>query len=114
MSLRSDVGNLLKTLKDEYHKVEFSDKILDIVSVTGVILFLIGLFAVDLQHQFNILNIIFIMYPLFIGGTAATFRMKRRDKQEDTPKLLKEWLTIMGTYLLIIFITIIVALVLLK
>ena len=114
MSLRGEFANMWETLKEEYKKVEFSDKILDLVSIAGVVLFLAGLVILDLQHQFNVINIIFIMYPLFLSGMTAAFRMKRRDKPEETPKLLKEWLIIMGVYLVIVFITIILAIVIIN
>ena len=53
-----------------------------------------------------------MLYPLAVGGLAAAFRMKRRDKPEETENLFKEWLIVMGTITGIGLILIIIAFIL--
>jgi hypothetical protein len=97
MSGRQSIGETLRSVRKEMSKFEFSDKILDLISIVGVTLFIISFISIFLTDKFNIVNIVFMLYPLAVGGLAAAFRMKRRDKPEDTQKMFKEWLIIMGS-----------------
>jgi hypothetical protein len=109
MSSRQNIGESFRTIRKEIGKFEFSDKILDLISFIGVALFIISFISVFLTDKFNIVNIVFMLYPLGVGGLAAAFRMKRRDKPEETPKMFKEWLIIMGTITAISILIIIIA-----
>jgi len=97
MNIRQNVVKTLKTVKEEYGKVDFGDKILDLISIVGIVLFLVSFVSVFLSRIFNAVNIVFILYPLGLAGIAASFRMKKRDKPEETEKLFKEWVWIFGT-----------------
>ncbi len=97
MNIRQNVVKTLKTVKEEYGKVDFEDKILDLISIVGIVLFLISFVSVFLSKIFNAVNIVFILYPLGLAGIAASFRMKKRDKPEEAEKLFKEWVWIFGT-----------------
>ncbi|MCE7748744.1 MAG: hypothetical protein GPJ51_10120 [Candidatus Heimdallarchaeota archaeon] len=97
MNIRQNVVKTLKTVKEEYGKVDFGDKILDLISIVGIVLFLVSFVSVFLSRIFNAVNIVFILYPLGLAGIAASFRMKKRDKPEEAEKLFKEWVWIFGT-----------------
>lgn len=97
MNIRQNVVKTLKTVKEEYGKVDFGDKILDLISIVGLVLFLVSFVSVFLSRIFNAVNIVFILYPLGLAGIAASFRMKKRDKPEEAEKLFKEWVWIFGT-----------------
>lgn len=107
MNIRQNVVKTLKTVKEEYGKVDFGDKILDLISIVGIVLFLVSFVSVFLSRIFNAVNIVFILYPLGLAGIAASFRMKKRDKPEETGKLFKEWVWIFGTITVISVIIII-------
>ncbi|MHA2256319.1 MAG: hypothetical protein ACXAAM_09615 [Candidatus Heimdallarchaeaceae archaeon] len=92
MSSRQNIGESFRSIRKEIGKFEFSDKI-----------------SVFLSDKFNIVNIVFMLYPLAVGGLAAAFRMKRRDKPEETPKMFREWLIVMGSITAIGIIVIIIA-----
>jgi hypothetical protein len=109
MSSRQSIGETLRSVRQEIKKVEFSDKILDLISIVGVALFIISFISVFLSEKFNIVNIVFLLYPLAVGGLAAAFRMKRRDKPEDTPKMFREWLIVMSIITFIGILMIIIA-----
>ena len=109
MSSRQSIGETFRSVRQEIKKVEFSDKILDLISIIGVVLFIVSFISVFLTNKFNIVNIVFLLYPLAVGGLAAAFRMKRRDKPEDTPKMFREWLIIMGVITVIAILMIIIA-----
>ncbi|MCG3220821.1 MAG: hypothetical protein H7641_05515, partial [Candidatus Heimdallarchaeota archaeon] len=104
-----NIGETLRSVRREIRKFEFSDKVLDLISIIGVVLFMISFISVFLSKKFNIVNIVFMLYPLAVGGLAAAFRMKRRDKPEETPKMFREWLIIMGSITAIGLIMIIIA-----
>ena len=97
MSIRKNIGETFKSIKNEFKKFEFSDIVLDIIAIAGFVLFLVALVSVFLASKFNTVNIVFILYPLGIAGSAAAFRMRRREKPEETPKLFKDWLIVVGT-----------------
>ena len=98
MSMRQTIGNTFKSIRDEYKKVDFGDKILDLISIIGSALFIVAFISVFLGDKaFNAVNIVFLLYPLGLAGIAASFRMRKRDKPEDAGKMFKEWVWIMGT-----------------
>ena len=107
MSLRQNIGETFRTIRKEYAKTEFSEKILDLISISGVVLFLIAFLAVFFSSKFNVANIIFLLYPLGIAGVSAAFRMRKRDRPEDNEKLFKDWIWIIGTFTVIAIISII-------
>lgn len=112
MSIRETLGETFRSIKKEYKKVDSVDKILDVISLTGLVLFFISLLSVFIGKNFNSLNIPLIIYPLGIGGIATALRMKKRDNQEDVGSLFKEWLIITGTLTAIIIVILIIALIL--
>ncbi|MCG3260693.1 MAG: hypothetical protein H7644_13155 [Candidatus Heimdallarchaeota archaeon] len=112
MSIRQNVVKTLKTVKEEYGKVDFGDKLLDLISIVGIVLFLASFISVFLSRVFNAVNIVFMLYPLGLAGIAASFRMKKRDKPEEAEKLFKEWVWIFGTFTVISIIIIILGFVL--
>ena len=109
MSSRQNIGETLRSIRKEVGQFEFSDKVLDLISIIGVVLFIISFISIFLTDKFNIVNIVFMLYPLAVGGLAAAFRMKRRDKPEETENMFKEWLIIMGTITVISILIIIIA-----
>ncbi len=110
MSIRQTIGKTFKSIREEYGKTEFGDKILDLISITGAVLFVVSFISVWLGDKaFNAVNIVFMLYPLGLAGIASSFRMKRRDKPEDTGKMFKEWTWIMGILTLICVIIVILA-----
>ena len=110
MSIRQTIGKTFKTIKDEYGKTEFGDKILDLISIVGAVLFIISFIVIFLGDKaFNAVNIVFMLYPLGLAGIASSFRMKKRDKPEEAGKMFKEWTWIMGTLTLISVLVIILA-----
>ena len=113
MSIRENIGKTLTSAKDEYGKVDFGDKILDLISIVGAVLFLISFISVFISSKWNVVNIVFILYPLSVGGVAASLRMKKREKPEETGNIFKEWLWIMGGVTFIALLIIILAVVLL-
>ena len=112
MSIRQNVVKTIKTVKEEYRKVDFGDKLLDLISIVGIVLFLVSFVSVFLSRVFNAANIVFMLYPLGLAGVAASFRMKKRDRPEDAEKLFKEWVWIFGTITVISIIVIIIGFVL--
>ena len=112
MSIRETLRETFSAIKKEYSKVDSADKILDVISITGLILFFISLFSVFIGSNFNSLNIPLLLFPLGIGGIATALRMKKRDNPEESGSLFKEWLILTGTLTAIIIIIIIIALVL--
>ena len=112
MSIRETLGETFGAIKKEYKKVDTVDKILDVISLTGLVLFFISLISVFIGSDFNSLNIPLILYPLGIGGIATTLRMKKRDHPEESGSLFKEWLILTSVLTAIIIVIIIVALVL--
>lgn len=112
MSIRETLGETFRSIKKEYKKVDSVDKILDVISLTGLVLFFISLLSVFIGKNFNSLNIPLIIYPLGIGGIATALRMKKRDNPEDVGSLFKEWLIITSTLTAIIIVILIIALVL--
>ncbi|MFW9853067.1 MAG: hypothetical protein ACFFDS_08995 [Candidatus Thorarchaeota archaeon] len=97
MSLRQTIEETFKSIKNEFKKFEFSDVVLDLIAIAGFVLFLVALVSVFLASKFNTVNIVFILYPLGVAGSAAAFRMRRREKPEETPKLFRDWLIVIGT-----------------
>lgn len=112
MSLRDNLGSTFRSVKEEFKKFEFSDIVLDLIAIIGFVLFLVALVSVFLSSKFNTVNIIFILYPLGVAGTAAAFRMRRREKPEETPKLFKDWIIIIGSMTAIAVLILILAFVL--
>jgi len=112
MSIRENIGKTITSAKDEYGKVDFGDKILDLISLVGAVLFIISLISVFVSSKFNAMNIVFILYPLAVGGIAAALRMKKREKPEEGGNIFKEWVWIMGGITGISVLIIILALVL--
>jgi len=92
MSLRENLGDTFRSIKKEFKKFEFSDIVLDLIAIAGFVLFLVALISVFLTKRWNTANIVFMLYPLGVAGTAAAFRMRRREKPEDTPKLFRDWI----------------------
>ena len=113
MSIRENIGKTLSSAKDEYGKVDFGDKILDLISIVGAALFLVSFVSVFVSSKWNVINIVFILYPLAVGGIAAALRMKKREKPEAAGDIFKEWLWIIGGITVIALIIIILAAVLL-
>ncbi len=112
MSIRENIGKTISSVKEEYGKIDFGDKILDLISIVGVVIFLISLVSVFLSARFNAVNIVFLLYPLAVGGVAAALRMKKREKPEEAGNIFKEWAWIMGGITAIAIIIIILAIVL--
>lgn len=112
MSTRRSFKETIRILYQEYKNVEFSDRILDLISVLGIVFFVISLFSINLFSTFNVINIVFALYPLGLAGIAASFRMKRRDKPEETEHLFKEWLAVNIILLVIIAFIILIAIIL--
>ncbi|MCE7742790.1 MAG: hypothetical protein GOP50_10075 [Candidatus Heimdallarchaeota archaeon] len=112
MSIRENIGKTISSAKDEYGKVDFGDKILDLISLVGAALFLVSLVSVFVSSTFNAMNIVFILYPLAVGGIAAALRMKKREKPEEAGNIFKEWIWIMSSITAISLLIIILALVL--
>ncbi len=112
MSIRENIGKTISSAKGEYGKIDFGDKILDLISLVGTVLFLISMISVFISSKFNVINIIFVLYPLTVGGIAAALRMKKREKPEEAGNIFKEWIWIMGGITTICLIIIILALVL--
>jgi len=113
MSIRENLGKTISSAKEEYGKLEFGDKMLDLISIVGAVLFIVSFVSVFLSSKWNVVNIIFIIYPLAVGGIAAALRMKKRERPEEAGNIFKEWLWIIGGITLIALIIIILALVLL-
>ena len=111
MSVRQTIRDTLSNIKKEYKKIEFSDKILDLISITSFALFIVSLLTVFLSGKFNVVNIVFILYPMIVAGVAAFTRMRKREDPASVPKLFKDWIWIMGTITVIATIVIIVGLI---
>jgi hypothetical protein len=110
MSIRQTIGKTFRTIREEYGKVDLGDRILDLISITGAVLFIVSFVSVYLGNRaFNAVNIVFMLYPLGVAGIASSFRMKKRDKPEEAGKMFKEWIWIMGTLTFISIIVIILA-----
>lgn len=107
MSLRQNLGETFRNIRKEYAKTEFSDKMLDLISIAGVVLFLVAFLSVFISEKFNVVNIVFIIYPLGIAGVSAAFRMRKRDRPEDNEKLFRDWILIISTFTVIAIIVII-------
>ncbi len=112
MSIRQSIGETVKSAREEYRKIDFGDKILDLISIVGAVLFIISFISVFVSSAFNAVNIVFILYPLAVAGIASSLRMKKRDKPEEAENIFKEWIWIMGTITAISVIIIIIAVVL--
>ncbi|MCE7738850.1 MAG: hypothetical protein GPJ50_05680 [Candidatus Heimdallarchaeota archaeon] len=112
MNIRQNIVKTFKTVKEEYGKVDFGDKLLDLISIVGIVLFLASFISVFLSRVFNTVNVVFMLYPLGLAGIAASFRMKKREKPEEAEKLFKEWVWIFGTITVISIIIIILGFVL--
>ena len=97
MGILQSIGKTFKTIRQEYGKVDLGDKVLDLISVVGAVLFIVAFISVFLNKVFNPVNIVFLLYPLGVAGVAASFRMKKRDKPEEADKMFKDWVWIMGT-----------------
>jgi len=107
MSLRQNIGETFRAIRKDYAKTEFNDKILDLIALSGVVLFLIAFFSVFVSSKFNVVNIIFMIYPLGIAGVSSAFRMRKRERPEDNEKLFKDWIWIISTFTVIALIVII-------
>ena len=108
MSVKQTIRDTFSNIKKEYGKIEFSDKILDLISITGFALFIVSLIAVYLSGKFNVVNIVFILYPMFVSGVSAFTRMRKREDPASVAKLFKDWIWIMGTFTVIAIIVIII------
>lgn len=108
MSVRQTIRDTLTDIRREYGKIEFSDKILDLISLTSFALFIVSLVAVFLSGKFNVVNIVFILYPMIVSGVAAFTRMRKREDPASVNKLFRDWIWIMGTITVIASIVIIV------
>ncbi len=108
MSVRQTIRDTLSNIRKEYGKIEFSDKILDLISITGLALFIVSLITVYLSGKFNVVNIVFMLYPLIVSGVAAFTRMRKREDSTSVEKLFKDWIWIMGTITVIAIIVIII------
>ncbi|MHA1416632.1 MAG: hypothetical protein ACTSRR_10285, partial [Candidatus Heimdallarchaeaceae archaeon] len=71
MSMRESIVKTLKEIKDEYREVETTDKILDLISLVGIVLFFVSALVMSLNNKINPINIAFSIYPLAIAGTAT-------------------------------------------
>ncbi len=111
MSVRQNIRDTLSNIKKEYGKIEFSDKILDLISLTSFALFIVSLVAVFLSGKFNVVNIVFTLYPMVVSGVAAFTRMRKREDPSSVTKLFKDWVWIMGTITIIALIVIITGLI---
>ena len=111
MSVRQTIRDTLGNIKKEYGKIEFTDKILDLISIVGFALFIISLVTVYLSGLFNVVNIVFVLYPLLVSGISAATRMRKRENPESVPRLLKDWIWIMSTTTAIALIVIIIGLI---
>ena len=107
MSLRQSIGETFRTIRKEYAKTEFSDKVLDVISISGVVLFLVAFLSVFISEKFNVVNIVFLLYPLGIAGVSASFRMRKRDRPEDNEKLFRDWIIIISTFTVIALLVVI-------
>jgi hypothetical protein len=112
MSIRENIGKTISSAREEYGKLDLGDKLLDLISITGAILFLVALISVFVSSKFNSMNIVFIIYPLAVGGIAASLRMKKREKPEEAGNIFKEWVWIMSGITVIALLIIILTLVL--
>ena len=111
MSVRQTIRDTLSNIRKEYAKIEFSDKMLDLLSIVSFSLFIVSLVTVFLSGRFNAVNVVFMLYPLIVSGIAAATRMRKRENPESVDKLFKDWIWIMGTITVIALIIIIVALI---
>lgn len=96
MSIRESIGKTFKSAKEDYGKLDLGDKILDFISIAGAVLFLVSFVSVFANSAFNAVNIVFLLYPLAVGGIATALRMKKREKPEEAEGLFKEWIWIIS------------------
>lgn len=111
MSVKQTIRKTFNNIKKEYGKIEFTDKILDLISIIGFVLFIVSLITVYLSGKFNVVNIVFILYPMIISGMAAATRMRKREDPASVTKLFKDWIWVMSTITVIAVIVIIVGLI---
>lgn len=111
MSFRDNVEKIFQTMKEGYQEVDKTDKILDLISISGVMLFIIAFIFLYVGDKINAINITMTIYPLALGGIAAGLRMKKRDNPKAADKLLKEWVIITSGMTVVSVITIIVTLI---
>ncbi len=111
MSVRQTIRDTLSNIRKEYGKIEFSDKILDLISITCFALFIVSLVTVFLSGKFNVVNIVFMLYPMLVSGLAAFTRMRKREDPASVAKLFSDWVWIMGTISVIALIVIIIGII---
>jgi len=111
MSVRQTIRDTFSNIRKEYGKIEFSDKILDLISITCFALFIVSLITVFLSGKFNVVNIVFVLYPLFVSGLASFTRMRKREDPASVNKLFKDWIWIMVTISVIVVIVIIIGII---
>ncbi len=108
MSFRDNMTKIFQAMKEGYQEVDRTDKILDLISIGGIVLFIISFIFLYVGDKINAINITMTIYPLALGGIAAGLRMKKRDKPEAADKLLKEWVIITSGMTVVSIITIII------
>jgi len=109
MSMRESIVKTLKEIKDEYREVETTDKILDLISLVGIVLFFVSALVMSLNNKINPINIAFSIYPLAIAGTATAMRMKLKKitNEEESSRVFREFVTIIGLLTALVLVVII-------
>lgn len=109
MSMRESIVKTFKEIRDEYREVETADKIFDIISLVGIVLFFVSALLMSLNNKINPINIAFSIYPLAIAGTSTAIRMKLKKitDEEEASKIFKEYVTIIGLLTVLVLIVII-------
>jgi len=110
MSMRESIVKTLKEIKDEYREVETTDKILDLISLVGIVLFFVSALVMSLNNKVNPINIAFSIYPLAIAGTATAIRMKLKKitNEEESSKVFREYVTIVGLLTVLVLIVVLI------
>ncbi|MHA1865640.1 MAG: hypothetical protein ACTSWZ_03955 [Candidatus Heimdallarchaeaceae archaeon] len=109
MSMRESIVKTFKEIRDEYREVETADKIFDLISLVGIVLFFVSALLMSLNNKINPINIAFSIYPLAIAGISTAIRMKVKKvtDEEEAAKIFKEYVTIIGFLTVLVLIVII-------
>ncbi|MHA1399745.1 MAG: hypothetical protein ACTSQE_05325 [Candidatus Heimdallarchaeaceae archaeon] len=108
MNFRENLKQTFRDIKKEYQNIETTDKLLDLISLSGIVLFFISIIFMQINDKVNAINIAFSIYPLAVAGITTAYRMKiREDTKTKIQTMFKEYLILMITLTVIVILVVI-------
>ncbi len=105
MSAWNDIKKDFSQIKDEWLSLDPAIRLLDILSLLGVIIFGLTFITVSvLEITVTLTNMAFMIYPIIISGYIFVLRVKLNDPDADKYAARKEFfsLVLLTTFLVVL------------